>query len=280
MYKAMHILNISKLPFLITALLLLLIWAPCHAQQHELQPIQNYGGRQQLNHFIAEEMVYPQQALHERIQGTVEIKFTVTENGEVKNAFVHHKIHPEIDAEALRVFRHLLWEPMKFRGQPRKGEASFEIDFRVGRYNREVRRRGYDTIAYPHHPLDYSMKIYKLEKLSVAPVPVYNNPKMRFADFVFQNLVYPSAALRQEISGTVELFFVVERSGRSSNIKVLRSVGGGCNEEATRLLQMMRWYPGILDGKAVRTEMTLSITFNLADYENLRYVPASNPNQF
>ncbi len=280
MYKVMNVLNFSKIPFLITMLLLSLQWLPGHTQQHELQPIQNYGGRQQLSRFIAEEMVYPSQALSERIQGTVEIKFTVTENGEVKNAFVHRKVHPDIDAEALRIFRHLLWEPMKFRGQPRDGESSVEIDFRVRRYNREVKRRGYDTIAYPHHPLDHSMKIYKPAKLTATPVPVYDDPKMRFADFVLQNLVYPPAALRQEISGTVELFFVVERSGRSSNIKVLRSVGGGCNEEAIRLLQMMRWHPGILDGKAVRTEMTLSITFNLADYENLQYVPASNPNQF
>jgi TonB family protein len=276
----MNRLNKLKMSFFIALMLFVLAWLPCQAQQHELQPIQNYGGRQQLNQFIAEEMVYPTQALRERIQGTVEIKFSVTENGNVKNAFVHRKVHPDIDAEALRIFRHLLWEPMKFRGQPRHGEASMEVDFKVRRYNRDVRRRGYDTIAYPHHPLDNSMKIYKPEKLSAAPVPVYDDPKMRFNDFVMQNLVYPSAALRQEISGTVELFFVVERSGRSSNIKVLRSVGGGCNEEAIRLLQMMRWHPGILDGKAVRTEMTLSITFNLADYENLRYVPASNPNQF
>lgn len=276
----MNRLNKLNIPFLFALMLFVAAWLPCQAQQHELQPIQNYGGRQQLNQFIAEEMVYPPQALRDRIQGTVEIKFTVTANGDVKNAFVYSKVHPDIDAEALRIFRHLLWEPMKFRGQPRDGEASMEIDFRVRRYNRDVRRRGYDTIAYPHHPLDNSMKIYKPEKLSAAPAPVYDDPKMRFNDFVLQNLVYPSAALRQEISGTVELFFVVERSGRSSNIKVLRSVGGGCNEEAIRLLQMMRWRPGILDGKAVRTEMTLNITFNLADYENLRYVPASNPNQF
>ena len=103
---------------------------------------------------------------------------------------------------------------------------------------------------------------------------------MRFADFIQQNMVYPSVALKQSISGMVEMFFVVEPTGRVSNIKLLKSVSGGCNEEAVRLLKMLSWAPGIHGEKAVRTEMIMQIRFNLADFQEMRYIPPSNNNQF
>lgn len=275
--------NLPTAPWLsphLLLFLLLIFQSDAWSQFYEFNPAQNYGGKQQFSDFIASEMVYPEKALKDRTQGTVEIKCMVTAQGEVRNKVVSRSVSPEIDAEALRLFGYFLWDPSTYRGVPKDDEVAVEIDFKIRKYRRAVKRRGYETIGYPHQPVDSSMKVYHLSQLDTPPRPVYEDSKMKFANFVMDNLVYPEAALRQDISGTVELFFVVEPWGRISNVKVTQHVGGGCSEEAVRLLKLLKWSPGILQEMAVRTEMTLSITFNLADYENLRYVPASNTNQF
>ncbi|HPR57380.1 MAG TPA: energy transducer TonB [Bacteroidales bacterium] len=250
------------------------------AQYYEMKPAENFGGKSQLQEFIAEEMVYPDQALLNKQEGKVIVSCIVDRDGNVKNPVITRSVSPEIDREALRVFRSLLWEPANHRGLPVDSETVVEFDFKVKRYKRIIKKRGYDKIDYPFLPVDSTLKIYTLKQLNSSPQPVYRKEGMHFGNFVSENMVYPPAALKQDISGTVELFFIVEPSGRASNIKVMKSVGGGCNEEAIRLLKLLRWKPGIKDNMAVRTEMTLSLTFNLADYENLRYVPASNTNQF
>jgi TonB family protein len=276
-------LSLPKVPWLSSLLLLfvlLLFQTDVWSQFYEFHPAQNCGGSQQFSDFIAGEMVYPVKALKERTQGTVAIKCIVTAQGEVQNKVVSRSVSPEIDAEAIRLFGYFLWDPSIYRGEPIDDEVEVEIDFRIRKYRRDIKKRGYETLEYPHQPVDSSMKVYPLTRLDTTPRPVYEDPKMKFANFVMDNLVYPEAALMQDISGTVELFFVVEPWGRISNVKVTRHVGGGCSEEAVRLLKLLKWSPGILQELAVRTEMTLSITFNLGNYENLQYVPASNTNQF
>ncbi len=267
-------------PLTILFILLFVVFETGLAQQFEYKPAENIGGRKQFNDFVMEEMVYPEIALKNGIQGKVEIKMTVTAHGEVMQTKITNSVDPEIDAEALRILRYFLWKPPIQRGKPVDGETTVEIAFKIRKYRRAVARRGYDKIIYPHQPVDTNMKVFKMSQTEKPPKPVYDDPKMRFNDFIQSNLVYPPLAIRQDISGTVRIFFVVEPSGRSSNIEVIESVGGGCNEEAVRLLKLMKWMPGIVNGKAVRTEMTMSITFNLSDYENLRYVPGSHQGQF
>lgn len=250
------------------------------SQYYELKPVENFGGKQQLRTFIDEELVYPEKALREKTEGKVVITCTVTRDGETRDVKVSQPVSPEIDAEALRIFDFLLWEPAVFRGTKLDDQVSVEVEFKIKKYQRVVKKRGYDAIVYPYEPVDQTMTIFDPDQLRTPLKPIYDRQDMRFSDFVRENLVYPPAALKQAISGTVELFFVVEPSGRSSNIKIVHGVGGGCNEEAIRLLKLIKWTPGIFEGKAVRTRMTLSLTFNLADYENMRYVPANNNNQF
>lgn len=268
--------NIKRLSTLSFAFLIVL---SATAQYFELKPAQVFGGKRQLHDFISEEMVYPEKALKDKTEGKVQINCIVTKDGEATDTKITQPLRSELDKEALRIFNLLLWEPAVYRGMKLDESVVVEIEFKIKKYHRNVKARGYDKIDYPHEPVDESLIVFKSAQLSEAPKPFYKKSGMRFGDFVRENMVYPPAALKQDISGTVELFFVVEPSGRASNIKIVKNVGGGCNEEAIRLLKLMKWYPGIINGKAVRTEMSLSLTFNLADYENLRYVPASNNNQ-
>ena len=82
--------------------------------------------------------------------------------------------------------------------------------------------------------------------------------------FIERNLIYPQAARDNKIEGKVYVTFTVEADGSISNVKVLRDIGGGCGEEAVRVVKMMpKWKPGKQRGKPVRTQFNLPVTFKL-----------------
>jgi TonB family protein len=72
------------------------------------------GGKDALAKFIAENIVYPEDAKKEKIQGKVFVSFTVDKNGEVKDAEIARGIHDLLDEEALRVIDEMpVWNPGK-----------------------------------------------------------------------------------------------------------------------------------------------------------------------
>ncbi len=98
---------------------------------------------------------------------------------------------------------------------------------------------------------------------------VEKNPKFPGGDlarikFFRDNIKYPGMAIETGIHGTVYVNFVVEPDGSISNISVGRGIGGGCDEEAVRVVKMMpKWKPGRQRGKAVRVSFNLPIHFKL-----------------
>jgi len=81
--------------------------------------------------------------------------------------------------------------------------------------------------------------------------------------FLYKNAVYPPLAKEKKISGKVFVQFVVEKDGKISNIKVIRGIGGGCDEEAMRVISLMpAWKPGTQNGKPVPVYFTLPIIFS------------------
>ncbi len=83
--------------------------------------------------------------------------------------------------------------------------------------------------------------------------------------YLQENIKYPEMAKESGIQGTVYVTFVVEKDGRITNVKVLRGIGGGCDEEAVRIIKNMpRWKPGKQRGRAVRAQFNMPIRFVLA----------------
>lgn len=83
--------------------------------------------------------------------------------------------------------------------------------------------------------------------------------------FLQQNIVYPQMARESGIQGTVYVTFVVERNGNVTDVRVLRGIGGGCDEEAVRVIKAMpKWQPGKQRGKPVRVQFNMPIKFTLA----------------
>jgi protein TonB len=83
--------------------------------------------------------------------------------------------------------------------------------------------------------------------------------------FLQNNIKYPQMARESSIQGTVYVTFVVERDGSVTDVRVLRGIGGGCDEEAIRVIKAMpKWVPGKQRGKPVRVQFNMPIKFTLA----------------
>jgi len=98
----------------------------------------------------------------------------------------------------------------------------------------------------------------------VEQMPQFPGGEKEMMKFIKNNLRYPSLAAENGISGTVIVNFVVDRDGRITRIKVVRGIGGGCDEEAVRVLgKMPAWSPGKQGGKAVLVSYTVPFKFIL-----------------
>ena len=85
-----------------------------------------------------------------------------------------------------------------------------------------------------------------------------------FYEYVQKKMKYPAQARRMGIEGRVFVEFVVNKDGTISDVKSIRGIGAGCDEEAVRVLQSAPpWNPGKQRGKAVKQRMVLPIIFQL-----------------
>ena len=107
-----------------------------------------------------------------------------------------------------------------------------------------------------------------LKPLDFAEVaPSFPGGKAEMTRFLNKQIQYPKLALENEIGGKVYAQFVVEANGTISQIKVVRGIGYGCDEEALRILRLMpNWTPGQQGGQAVPVIYTLPINFDFSRY--------------
>lgn len=82
--------------------------------------------------------------------------------------------------------------------------------------------------------------------------------------FINDNLKYPNEAKQNEIEGTVYIIFVIEKDGSVTNPKIIRDIGGGCGDEAIRIVKLMpKWVPAKHEGRKVRMQFNLPVKFKL-----------------
>jgi TonB family protein len=83
-------------------------------------------------------------------------------------------------------------------------------------------------------------------------------------EYLVKNLHYPKEAIDKGIEGTVYVNFLVRTDGTIDNIKILKGIGYGCDEEAIRVIkEMPPWNPGINRGKIVDVQYNLPLKFRL-----------------
>lgn len=121
-----------------------------------------------------------------------------------------------------------------------------------------------DGLAYgaPEPPPEEVKEIY--EVVEVMPKP--RGGMSNFFAYLAQEIQYPDKALALEIEGRVFVRFVVDTDGRLTNLRVVKGIGGGCDQEALRVLRKAEpWEPGRQRGKPVKVKYTVPIHFQI-DY--------------
>ncbi len=98
----------------------------------------------------------------------------------------------------------------------------------------------------------------------VEEMPEFPGGMNKLAEYLGKNIKYPQMARESGIQGRVFVQFVVEPDGSVSNVAVMRSLGGGCDEEAIRVVKSMpKWKAGKQRGKPVRVSYILPVNFKL-----------------
>jgi|GEM_PF-735004 len=88
-------------------------------------------------------------------------------------------------------------------------------------------------------------------------------------NFLYSNLEYPEEAKKEKIEGLVVVSFIVKKDGSLTDIKIARDIGGGCGEEAVRVVSTMpNWIPGKQRGIPVNILYKLPVRFKLGKSKN------------
>jgi len=108
---------------------------------------------------------------------------------------------------------------------------------------------------------------HKSEQILIDPVgpsPSFSGGQGAFYKFLSKNLKWPSDNM-DDTFGRVIVGFVVEKDGRLTNFKILRSLGKDFDAEAVRVLKKSpKWIPAIINGKPVRMGFMQPINFTIA----------------
>jgi TonB family protein len=102
--------------------------------------------------------------------------------------------------------------------------------------------------------------------ISVQQMPSFPGGDAARKKYLSRKLKYPVQASENGIQGVVYVSFVVKTDGSLANFKILHGIGGGCDEEALRVVKLMpRWKPGRQNGKSVRTLINMPVYFKLQE---------------
>ena len=155
----------------------------------------------------------------------------------------------------------------------------------IGTHNLKLDKIGYKSITKTF-TLDNTNKLNLTEKLEeyvyeapeieeediqeaevfkvVEEMPEFPGGTAKLLEFIQKNMRYPMKARESDIQGKVYIQFVVETDGSISNANVLRGIGGGCDEEAVRIVNSMpKFKPGKQRGTPVRVQYMVPIVFKL-----------------
>jgi periplasmic protein TonB len=100
--------------------------------------------------------------------------------------------------------------------------------------------------------------------LIVEEMPIFPGGDTERLKFLAANIQYPVQATDNGIQGTVYFQFIVDSKGNITDVKILRGIGGGCDEEALRVIKMMpQWKPGRQNGRTVRVLYNMPVSFKI-----------------
>jgi TonB family protein len=96
-------------------------------------------------------------------------------------------------------------------------------------------------------------------------IPTFPGGKDAYQQFIKDNVVYPEQALSNKVEGSVYLVYTVNNIGEIVDVEVTKGVGFGCDEEAIRVIRLMKYDPARNRGVKMTVEMKTRINFKLPE---------------
>ncbi len=199
------------------------------------------GGMDSLVQYLVKNITYPQQSKDQGVEGKVVVEFVVEKDGSIQDVSVKKGLDPLCDKEAKRVIANMPnWTPGLKDGKAVRVSFALPINFALNQED--------------------NSEVFKV----VEDMPEFPGGMNAMMSYLGDNITYPEAAKEEGVQGRVFVSFVIEKDGRVTNVKLLRGIGGACDEEALRVVsEMPRWKPGYSEGKAVRVAYNLPIKYSL-----------------
>lgn len=226
------------------------------------------GGMAGLMQYLAENIRYPEKAHQEGTQGRVTVQFIVEKDGSISHTNILCGVHPELDAEAMRVINTMpKWKPGTQRGEVVRVKYTIPVMFRLSEEDSMVNK--------PVEKIDETAVIGRIPEKATTPkartvfevvekMPEYPGGISAMMAFINKNIKYPAEAQKTKAQGRVVIQFIVDTEGNIIEPKVIQSVDPLLDAEAIRLTAIMpKWKPGMQRGQAVNVKYTVPIVFRL-----------------
>ena len=234
----------------------------------EIQPSPP-GGMAGWNKYLMENLRYPTNAQRKGIEGTVIVAFVVNTDGTTTDIEILRSVGGGCDEEVIRIVKGSpKWTPGVQRGTPVRTRMRLPLRFMLGGTDPSRDSTEVSLNAVPLPPAtdgqDLSQEGAALffDVVDTPPSPVGGFEA--WSRHLSENLTYPTSARMKGIQGTVLVSFIVNTDGTIEGIELVQGIGGGCDEEAIRIIKSSpSWTPGMIKGKAVRTRMKIPIGFRL-----------------
>jgi TonB family protein len=234
----------------------------------EIQPSPP-GGMAGWNKYLSENLRYPPNAQLKGIEGTVIVAFVVNTDGTTTDIQILRSVGGGCDEEVIRIVQGSpKWTPGMQRGTPVRTRMRLPLRFMLGGTDTSRDSTEVSLNAVPLPPAtdgqDSSQEGAALffDVVDTPPSPVGGFEA--WSRHLSENLTYPTSARMKGIQGTVLVSFIVNTDGTIEGIELVQGIGGGCDEEAIRIIKSSpSWTPGMIKGKAVRTRMKIPIGFRL-----------------
>lgn len=133
-----------------------------------------------------------------------------------------------------------------------------------------IHRNSFSHVALNHQLInDFPGDSLKVEEESIydfAEVePSFPGGTEAMIKWIQANVVYPQSAMDKNEQGMVFVKFVVNRDGSIEQVSIRKGVSEALDKEAMRVVKSMQnWTPGVEDGKPVRVNFTIPISFRLS----------------
>ncbi len=205
---------------------------------------------------------YPSEAKKAGEEGVAVISFVVRTDGEVTDMVIDEDPGFGMGAAALKAVKKLnkLWVAGEHMGEI--ASVKMKIPVRFVLPQEKVKEKPAIPITDIYTVVDEMPAFKGCEDKSSSESRQCTFQKIM--EYTNENLIYPAEAKAANVEGTVRIKFVIDEEGTLTSPMIVEGIGGGCDEEALRVLNSMPpWKAGIQHGKAVKVEMELPFRFKL-----------------